>query len=511
MKRVFLTFAFMVITCVMLANHWSPIGGTQYNMTMSGIILIDGVEQTGTNLEVGAFCGDECRGSMRPEFFPPSSQYVVALTVVSNVQSGEAITFRLFDHSTNQELDLVCINDITFNNNDIIGTLGDWFEFSFLTPSSTVTYTLPITGYESTPPVDYYLIAPPFNGINPAEIEGMTNGNYDLYYFEQNPVDGLEWINYKPNGAFNLESGKGYLYAHDTDVTLSFTGEPYSGDGKVTLRKVGGQGFEGWNLIGNPFGTTATIGERDFYRMNSGGTEIIVSEDPNITAMEGVFVLAASDGETVTFTKATRVTASEKKVVINLGGSTSTVIDRAIVRFGEGGTLPKFMLNESNSQIFVPQGGTNYAVVRNAAQGELPLHFKAAKNGEYTLSVNPEGVEMNYLHLIDNMTGADVDLLKTNEYTFTAKTSDYTSRFRLVFDANSTNADNEAFAFISNGNIVINGEGTLQIVDVTGRVIRTVGLSQCGSRTTTSGIPAGVYVLRLINGNNIMTQKIVIE
>ena len=39
----------------------------------------------------------------------------------------------------------------------------------------------------------------------------------------------------------------------------------------------------------------------------------------------------------------------------------------------------------------------------------------------------------------------------------------------------------------------------------------TVGLSQCGNRTTTAGLSAGVYVLRLIDGKDVKTQKIVIQ
>lgn len=112
-------------------NHWSPIGGTQYNMTISGIILINGVEQTVTTLEVGAFCGDECRGSMTAEYFPPTQQYVVSLTVASNQQSGETITFRLFDQLEGQELDLQCANSIIFESNAIIGGVGDWYQFAF--------------------------------------------------------------------------------------------------------------------------------------------------------------------------------------------------------------------------------------------------------------------------------------------------------------------------------------------------------------------------------------------
>lgn len=114
-----------------LGSHWTPIGGTQYNMTISGIILIDGVEQTVTTLEVGAFCGDECRGSMTAEFFPPTQQYVVSLTVVSNQQSGETITFRLYDQVEGQELDLQCANSLIFESNAIIGTAGNWYQFAF--------------------------------------------------------------------------------------------------------------------------------------------------------------------------------------------------------------------------------------------------------------------------------------------------------------------------------------------------------------------------------------------
>ena len=172
----------------------------------------------------------------------------------------------------------------------------------------------------------------------------------------------------------------------------------------------------------------------------------------------------------------------------------------------------------------------------------MPVHFKAAEDGTYTLTVsttiNSQLSTLNYLHLVDNMTGADVDLLtppacghpltegdvpllrgqggfnKPATYTFTAKTTDYESRFKLVFsvggDANDDNAD-APFAFINNGNIIVNGEGTLQVMDVMGRVIvqRDVETSYYGVSTT--GMTAGVYVLRLINGDVVKTQKIVIE
>ena len=134
------------------------------------------------------------------------------------------------------------------------------------------------------------------------------------------------------------------------------------------------------------------------------------------------------------------------------------------------------------------------------------------------MTFSTENVDFSYLHLIDNMTGADVDLIpllrgqggltQPATYTFTAKTTDYASRFKLVFSiCGDADGDNEAFAFVNNGNIIINGEGTLQVVDVMGRVIVCTDVAR---NVSTQGMTPGVYVLRLIDGNVVRTQKIVI-
>ena len=78
--------------------------------------------------------------------------------------------------------------------------------------------------------------------------------------------------------------------------------------------------------------------------------------------------------------------------------------------------------------------GEDYAVVSAGNAGEIPVNFKAKENGQYTITVNPENVEMSYLHLIDNMTGADVDLLQTPSYTFEARTTDSAERFKLYMN-----------------------------------------------------------------------------
>ena len=233
-------------------------------------------------------------------------------------------------------------------------------------------------------------------------------------------------------------------------------------------------------------------------------------------------VKATGENETVTFTPTTNAAAfstGNHQLNITIANEMTTrgespMIDNAIVSFNENSQLEKFYFGNVNANIYIPQGNEEYAITFSEGQGELPVNFRAAENGSYTLTVNPEGVEMNYLHLIDNMTGADIDLLMTPSYSFEARTSDYESRFRLVFASGNVTADanNQAnFAFYSNGSWIINnaGEATLQVVDLNGRMLSSERVN--GSVSKAINATPGVYMLRLINGENVMVQKVVVR
>lgn len=182
-----------------------------------------------------------------------------------------------------------------------------------------------ITGYGDNNG-DWHLIASPLaESIAPTEVGNLVAENaadFDLYRFNQ--AADLEWENYKTEG-FDLEPGKGYLYANKEDVTLIFTGVPYNGTGEVTLSKTTGVNFEGWNLVGNPFNEMAYIVDgRFFYTMNAENTEIIASTSNSIEAMEGIFVIANEDEETMTFTTTEPQNGNGKGLVINLSKGAST-------------------------------------------------------------------------------------------------------------------------------------------------------------------------------------------
>ena len=372
----------------------------------------------------------------------------------------------------------------------------------------------------------YYLISSPIGTVDPQYVTNMKTdpiedpdeqghflNTYDLYRFDQ--AQALEWRNYR-KGAFNLEVGKGYLYGNSNGVDLVFTGTAYDGDGTFQLVKVDegdGLDFPGWNLVGNPFATEVVeIKDENentlsFYTMTADGRHIISATNTTVQPMEGVFVVAEEDGEEITFTPTEGSKGSLAALNLSDGNE---FVDRAIVRFGQGRQLPKLQLDRNSSKLYIPQDGQDYAVVYSEEMGAMPVNFKAENNGTYCLNLSSENVEFAYLHLIDNMTGNDIDLLKTPSYSFEAKTTDYESRFKLVF-ATGDNSNDDTFAFYSNGSFVINNEGNaeLQVIDITGRIVKSESINGCANVNVNAA--PGVYMLRLVNGDNVKVQKVVVK
>ena len=406
----------------------------------------------------------------------------------------------------------------------------------------------------------YHFIASPLGAFygdeadwaDPMAIEGMiasTPRHYDLYRFDQTAFE-AEWQNYKAN-PFVLRNGWGYLYANANDVTLEFAGKVVSNECESQLDLVFTDGyvevpfdpenpeagcynepypFAGWNLMGNPFACDAYLSSMssgfeslNFYRMNETGNAVEAVENvsgTSIPSCTGIFVKTPDQGtSSISFVRELdpmMMSANQGSLHIALEQAAmrgaSVKIDNAIVSFNEGSTLEKFVLFEDNARIYIPQNGKDYAIVSSEGSGEMPMNFKAVDNGKYTITVNPSNVEMAYLHLIDNLTGDDINLLETPSYTFDGGQGNYASRFRLVYSiSGDANGDN-AFAYFDGNSWVIGntGRATLQIVDVMGRILRS-GQIDGNATLNPNGLSTGVYIMQLINGENVKTQKIVVR
>ena len=133
----FLLVWFMPLVMTAQTNHWTPQSAAyEDNMTLTGVVQINGVEQQSTALEVGAFCGSECRGSARAVLFPATGRYIVLLTLFGN--NGDQITFKLYDHSQGLELNFQSPDAITFGSNGL-GSVVNPYVLNFTEFNYTIT------------------------------------------------------------------------------------------------------------------------------------------------------------------------------------------------------------------------------------------------------------------------------------------------------------------------------------------------------------------------------------
>ena len=200
------------------------------------------------------------------------------------------------------------------------------------------------------------------------------------------------------------------------------------------------------------------------------------------------------------------------------GNGNRTMVTVELGRPDTGGAQLMSDLHVGKGQIWCRYDNNDWKLAyTRPGVSELPIRFSTIEDTEYTMTWSMHNGEFSYVHLIDNMTGADVDCLTEHEYKFSSKTTDYASRFRLVFQYTGVeeNDDPETqeteFAFMMGDELVVNGAGTLEMFDVSGRLLMT---SRTEGTQTTLHLPqvsAGVYVLRLTCNGQVKTQKMVIN
>ena len=96
--------------------HWTANASGYSNYTpITAIVQIDGEEQFTDALEVGVFCGEECRASAKGMLFPFNGHYI--LNLLAYGETDDTFTFRLYDHSTGTELtpEMNAPDAVTFN------------------------------------------------------------------------------------------------------------------------------------------------------------------------------------------------------------------------------------------------------------------------------------------------------------------------------------------------------------------------------------------------------------
>lgn len=220
MKKLFLISLLLGMVFRANADHWVP-NENLYPNTMSviAVIKINGEEQLRTDLELGAFCGDEVRGSQRPtdEYYEVLPHYFLFLTTYGN--DGDALTFRLYDHTLDQELVATCLSDTIFTTNETLGNPGSPFVIEFVveTPS---TYTITA-------------VASPSEG---GSVSGMgTFNNGATCTLTATPANGYDFVNWTED-SLEVSTNATYTFtvAGDRDLVAHFEESDIPGSGSGT-------------------------------------------------------------------------------------------------------------------------------------------------------------------------------------------------------------------------------------------------------------------------------------
>lgn len=135
MKKVLTLLLACLLNGILLANHYEPCYQGLYSQTNTNILIayIDGVEQQSTSLEVGIFCGDECRGSAMAAFFEPLGRYTFYLNAYG--ENGHSMYFKLYDHNTGIEYEQDPSMEPVIYTEDGVGLLMTPYPVYFITPT----------------------------------------------------------------------------------------------------------------------------------------------------------------------------------------------------------------------------------------------------------------------------------------------------------------------------------------------------------------------------------------
>jgi hypothetical protein len=230
-------------------NHWIPNeSGYEDNMTLTGVIQINGVEQSSTTLEVGVFCGEECRGTGKPTYFFPTQRYVVQLLIFG--EAGDQLTFKLYDHAIGQELDLTSPDAVTFTANGY-GSLGNPYVLNFGLSSVTQTITLAegwnwfSTYIEITNPIEMLQTLEAALGENGLQIK---NSNISTEYDS-------EWGWFGDLDEVGFTNEEMIMIKATNACTFELQGLPaHPASHPITI-------YPGWNWIGYPCAEEMTLNQ----------------------------------------------------------------------------------------------------------------------------------------------------------------------------------------------------------------------------------------------------------
>ena len=384
--------------------------------------------------------------------------------------------------------------------------------------------------------------------------------NSDSHWYSE---DHDEKIDYTNETVFT--PGKGYLVALASSSYVQATGNLNHGTVEIpvtvsNLSQTPGDKLVGFNLIGNPYQSYLKFSEFASANSGTGNNKIWTGSDKatyliyspkydcysqgsvatpskdsqaasDYISMHQGFFIVADNGADAVFTDAMCFVEPSSSDVPFRSATCAYPLVNLIARDGEGvgdvavvefdrpefTAAPKLFNYGGKGKVYFSYENEDDALLfLSEAIDQLPVHFDALEDAEYTLNWSTANADFSYLHLIDNITGADIDMLAHDSYSFSATTRDYKSRFKMKFaytgiGENASTELVEVFAFLHDGNLIVNGQGIIDIIDMNGRTICNQKLTGEQNTVGLPNVAPGIYVVRLVNNSETKVQKIIVN
>ena len=437
-----LTTEYLVIAVDSAGNREDKDMVAEYIYTASGLHFVtEGNWSTASNWQEGTLPGVDDVAFIDASCQLDQDAEVAALAIADGqtftMQSGKTLT----------------VNGLLFNTSTEGLVIKDGAQLINASGNVAATMEKDIVAYSNSNPDAWYTISSPMNEM-PIEGSSFATPEFDLYRFNESNLTNEEWENYKANLAdfTTFENGRGYLFANSNAFSPAFTGTLNASavSCPLSFTERPNDPLSGFHLIGNPFphdiykGVGAAIDDANlasgYYTLTNEGTWQVHTYEDAIHPGQGILVKATAP-TVLTIAKSTAVATSEtggakretSPISISVKGENG--MDQAFVYFGHGNSMEKmggFVAQEPS--LWVRDNGKDYAIAHvEKACETLELCFSSKQMGDFTLTVDRNETEFEYLQLVDHVNGLTVDLLEQPTYVFHATGQEPDARFSIRF------------------------------------------------------------------------------
>jgi hypothetical protein len=446
------------------------------------------------------------------------------------------------------------VNNLTIGGSNSFTLLSTVAGTASLITNGTVTGDVTVQRYVagdwSTNNSGWHLISSPVTTQPIADFTTTGGGNgYDFYGYNE---AANTWMNYKAagfeawNGSANFVVGRGYSISYQATQT----GKAFEGilnNSNVThtdLSLTAGQG-EGWHLLGNPFASAidwsnvnwVKAGFNSYAKVWVGSSYKDVTDDYSniIPSANGFWVKASNATNTLTIPTQARThnalnwlksSAPIGYVILTAVEVENNMSQECIIRmkdestdgFDENLDAPFMAGNAPQIYTVIENKALSMNSVPSYTNKTFELGFVKNIASVFTIQLNIENIpEGEVISLFDKKLNQYFELTKGLAYEFTSEPGDDPNRFLLHFGAVGVDEAIPATAiaaYVSNNILyVLNAQGKVQVdvLDLSGRMVYSQSMQAEGLSSTPINLSAGVYVVRLNDGQTTRANKVIVQ